>query len=920
MRAFIPAIASLALGGLFHPVHPAMAQSAPSGTVITIVGSGIAGFSGDGGPALNANLGGPAGLAIGRDGTLYLADNNNFRIRAVSPATGIITTIAGNGTAGSAGNDGPAINAEITGVLSLAVDRLRNALYFADIDNNWVRKVDLTSGLLTRYAGKGIAGFGFSGDGGPANQASFQTPISVATDNAGKLYIVDLSNNRIRQVHPITSIITTIAGNGGATSAGDGGPATAASFATSQQVAADTAGNLTISDYAQMNGRFRRVDVLTGIINTVAGGGNVPLGGSGPATSMNLQHTYALAVDQSGNTLFIGGGGSAGNGRQVFKVDLASGQLTVFAGTGEDGSSGDAGPALAAKFNDILGLVVVPGGGLLISDYGNQRIRYVAPDSVNLSGDSQQSAFYLPWVSSLTGDFTVSNNLNLTIVSAASLTSVGGSVNASGNTAATIVNLGALTTVVGGVNASGNTAATVVGLGALTTSGGSVNASGNTAATIVDLGSLASAGGNVNASGNTAATVVNLSVLTSTGGSVDANGNTAATVVDLSALTAAGGSVSASGNTAATIVDLSSLTTVGGGSGAKANEAAKTVVDNSGPMSAGGNLDVSNNTAATTINLRSLTTVVGNVTIASNAPNVSVNLNRLTNVGDGINPATISLQRGTFTFAGGLSVGPLVSLTGVGTLAGNVTNAGKISPGSSPGRFDITGNLALANTSELRMEIGGFSPAQIDFLNVAGNVTLGGALMVSLINNFQALMTAGASFTLLASANPLSGAFANVASGGLLTTTDGYARFMVVYAGANTVQLTGLLILDTDGDGMPDWWEDQFGFNKASGGDAALDSDGDGMSNLAEFRAGTDPRNPASSFRVTSLAPAGPGAMMIAWQSVAGKNYTVERSVDLQSFATVSGSVPAAGAQTSFTDNAVPVGAPKIFYRVRLAP
>ncbi len=690
MRALIPTIASVVLGGLFHPGHRAGAQTAPSGTVITVVGNGFAGFSGVGGLALNANLGGPAGLAIGRDGTLYLADNNNFRIRAVSPATGIITTIAGNGTAGSAGNDGPAINAEITGVLSLAVDRARNSLYFADIDNNWVRKVDLASGQLTRYAGTGIGGFGFSGDGGPANQASFQTPISVATDNAGKLYIVDLSNNRIRQVHPITSIITTIAGNGGATSAGDGGPATAASFATSQQVAADTAGNLTISDYAQMNGRFRRVDVLTGIINTVAGGGNLPLGGSGPATSMNLQHTYALAVDQSGNTLFIGGGGSAGNGRQVFKVDLASGQLTVFAGTGEDGSSGDGGPALAAKFNDILGLVVVPGGGLLISDYGNQRIRYVTPDSVNLSGDSQQTAFYLPWVSSLTGDFMVTNNPNLTIVSAASLTSLGGTVNVSSNATATTVNLGSLTTAGGAVNVSGNTSITTVDLGNLTSAGGSVNVSGNASTTTVGLGSL----------------------------------------------TTASGSVNVSGNTSATTVDLSSLTTVGGGSGAKANEVAKTVIGNNGPMSAGGSLDVSGNTAAMLINLRSLTTVVGNVTIASNAPNVSVNLNRLTSVGDGINPATISLQRGTFSFANGLSVGPLVSLTGVGTLAGNVTNAGKIAPGASPGRFDITGNLGLASTSELRMEIGGFSAAQIDFVNVAGNVTLGGALTVSLINNF----------------------------------------------------------------------------------------------------------------------------------------------------------------------------------------
>ncbi len=918
MRAFIPAIVSLALGGLLSPVHPIWAQTAPSGTVITIVGNGIAGFSGDGGPALNASLANPEGVTIGPDGTLYFSDASNFRIRALSPVTGFITTVAGNGTSGNTGNGGPAVDSALSGVPSIAVDRARHALYIVDLSNSWIRKVNLTTGLLTLYAGSGE--FGFSGDGGPATAATLSFPFGAGTDGAGKLSIADTFNDRVRQVDPVTGIITTIAGNGVTGYSGDGGPATAASLNTPEQAGADSAGNVFVFHYGNANGYLRRIDATSGIINTVAGGGN-QLPGNGPATSMNLQNSYTLAVDPSGTKVYLNGGDRVGfTGHQVFVLDVTTGQLSLFAGTAVNGFSGDGDPALAAEFRPIEGLALVPGGGLVIADTDNQRIRYVAPDSVNLSGDSQQTAFYLPWVSSLTGDFIVANNPNLTIVSAASLTSVGGTVNASANALVTTVNLGSLTMAGGSVNVDSNSAATTVNIGSLTMAGGSVNVDFNSAATTVNLGSLMTAGGAVNVSGNTSTTTVDLGNLTSAGGAVNVSGNTSTTTVGLGSLTTASGSVNVSGNTSATTVDLSSLTTVGGGSGAKANEVAKTVVGNSGPMSAGGSLDVSGNTAAMLINLRSLTTVVGNVTIASNAPNVSVNLNRLTSVGDGINPATISLQRGTFTFAGGLSVGPLVSLTGVGTLAGNVTNAGKISPGSSPGRFDITGSLALANTSELRMEIGGFSPAQIDFLNVAGNVTLGGALMVSLINNFQALMTAGASFTLLASANPLSGAFANVASGGSLTTTDGYARFMVVYAGANTVQLTGLLILDTDGDGMPDWWEDQFGFNKASGGDAALDSDGDGMSNLAEFRAGTDPRNPASSFRVTSLAPAGPGAMMIAWQSVAGKNYTVERSVDLQSFATVSGSVPAAGAQTSFTDSAMPAGAPKIFYRVRLAP
>ena len=369
----------LALGGFIRPSHTAWAQAPASGTVITIAGNGVGGFSGDGGPALNASISGPYGSAIGPDGTLYFADSNNFRIRAVDPATGIITTLA-------------ALDAELSAVVGIAVDRARNSLYIGDFGQNWVSKVDLSTSLLSRYAGTGT--IGFSGDGGPATSASLGFPYGVATDAAGNLFFSDVINFRIRRVDPVTGIITTIAGNGDNVSAGDGGPATAASFGPSLSplVAADSAGNVFVVDEdAGANKVIRRIDAITGIITTVAGGGGTTPG-TGPATDMDLGPAYALAVDETG-ALFVG------SGNQVLKVDLGSGQLSPFAGAAVSGFSGDGGPALDARFFTIFGLSLAPGGGLIISDTQNERIRFVAPESINLSGDSGQTDFHLPWVS-----------------------------------------------------------------------------------------------------------------------------------------------------------------------------------------------------------------------------------------------------------------------------------------------------------------------------------------------------------------------------------------------------------------------------------------------------------------------------------------------------------------------------------------
>jgi sugar lactone lactonase YvrE len=496
MRPVILVLISLALGGLVRPYHTASAQApAPSGTVITIAGNGVEGFSGDDGPALDASISGHYGSAIGRDGTLYFADNNNFRIRAVDPATGIITTVAGNGNNGDGftPNDGPATEADLSGVVAIAVDRARNALYIGDFGQNWVSKVDLPTNLLSRYAGTGNLGIGFSGDGGPATSASLGIPYGVATDAAGNLYFSDVINFRIRRVDP-AGIITTIAGNGDNVSAGDGGPATAASFGSlTPIVAADSAGNVFVVDEdASANHVIRRIDAITGIITTVAGGG-VTTPGTGPATDMDLGAAFALAVDDAGTLFDDAGTLFVGSGNQVFKVDLGTGQLSPFAGAAESGFSGDGAPALDARFHTIFGLTVGPGGGLIVSDTQNARIRYIAPDSINLVGDSGQTEFYLPWVSALSNDLIVTNNPNLSVIDLPNLVTVGGDVSITDNGNATVA-LDSLGSVGGDITIeSTGTGTFSLGNGEVA---GSIDLNLNGYATVA-LDSLGSVGGDI---------------------------------------------------------------------------------------------------------------------------------------------------------------------------------------------------------------------------------------------------------------------------------------------------------------------------------------------------------------------------------------------------------------------------------------
>ena len=375
-----------------------------SGTITTIAGIGESGYSGDGGPAIAAELNGPSGLALDVSGNLYIADTSNYRIRRVD-GTGTITTIAGIGESDYSGDGGPAVLARLYDPAGVTVDGEGN-LYIADSGNHSIRRVD-GAGTITTVAGTGTRGNG--GDGGPAIEAQLSSPKGVAVDSGGNLYIADTFNHQVRRVDPqgiISTVmsglhtprglavdsagnlyiaepqrhrilrldgagtITTVAGTGASGSSGDGGPAVAAHLYLPRGVAVDGVGNLYIADTA--NDRIRWVD-RSEIITTVAGSGDgLYSRGTGPAVEATLHYPNSVAVDSTGNLYIADRLNNA-----IRRVDRA-GIITTIAGTGKTGSSGDGGPALEAELHWPRGIAVDNSGSVYFSDTENHLIRVLS--------------------------------------------------------------------------------------------------------------------------------------------------------------------------------------------------------------------------------------------------------------------------------------------------------------------------------------------------------------------------------------------------------------------------------------------------------------------------------------------------------------------------------------------------------------
>ena len=325
-------------------------------------------------PPLGVVLNYPYGIADDSSGNVFIADSHNNMVRELVHSSNLVSFFAGNGTYGYLGDGGAATSAELTQLSGVAKDSAGN-VYIADTNNCLIRMVN-SAGIISTFAGLVVSNAprcGYTGDGGPATSAELYYPTGVAVDSKGSVYIADYQNSVVRKVTGGT--ITTIAGIGGlAGFSGDGGPATSAQLYTPWAVAVDPAGNVFIADY--YNCRVRSIAASTGIINTVAGIGSKGSGcgftGDGTATSNGLYLPAGVAVDANDN-LFI-----ADSYNQRVRWVSPNGIMTTIAGNGTAGYLGDGGSALLGEMYYPTGIVLDSSGNLLVADQYNFRVRGIS--------------------------------------------------------------------------------------------------------------------------------------------------------------------------------------------------------------------------------------------------------------------------------------------------------------------------------------------------------------------------------------------------------------------------------------------------------------------------------------------------------------------------------------------------------------
>jgi uncharacterized protein (TIGR03437 family) len=341
--------------------------------ISTYAGNGTAGFTGDGGAPTSAQLNLPVGLTFDSSGNLYISDGGNYRVRKISG--GSITTVAGNGTSGYSGDKAGATSAELRDPTGLALDSSGN-LYIADAPNHVIRMVT-PGGTITTFAGNNTGGY--AGDGGAATSAELEFPCGVAVDSSGNVWIADSGNNVIRVVTGGT--IVTVAG----------GAATVAQLSNPEAIVFDAAGSLYIAD----TGSRRILKFDHGELTVLAGGGNVGFAGdNGPAINAYLDDPMGVAVDSAGNVYV-----SDSINSRIRRIS-PSGIITTIAGSSDPGYSGDGGPAPNAELQFPRGIAVGSSGKIFIADTGNNVVRALTPAAPVVNPNAVvNSASFAPQIS-----------------------------------------------------------------------------------------------------------------------------------------------------------------------------------------------------------------------------------------------------------------------------------------------------------------------------------------------------------------------------------------------------------------------------------------------------------------------------------------------------------------------------------------
>ena len=338
--------------------------------ITVFAGTGEKGYSGDGGPAIQAQLNNPYGLIRGPDGALYICDVDNHVIRRID-RSGIISTVACSGRKGYSGDVGPAGQAELNEPYEVRFDKL-GGMFFVERMNHVVRRVDGKTKIISTVAGTGRAGFG--GDGGPATNALFNQPHSIQFDPAGDLLVCDILNHRIRKVDMKSGLISTFAGTGEKKAAPDGAKISGTALNGPRAIDFDRDGNLWLA--LREGNAIYKLDLAVQIMKHIAGTGKAgATGNGGPAREATLSGPKGISVAANGNVYF-----ADTESHTIRMINAKTGTVEWIAGTGQRGDEPATDPR-ECPLSRPHGIFVDSDGSVFIGDSENHRVRVIRPAS-----------------------------------------------------------------------------------------------------------------------------------------------------------------------------------------------------------------------------------------------------------------------------------------------------------------------------------------------------------------------------------------------------------------------------------------------------------------------------------------------------------------------------------------------------------